>query len=84
MSGESKFAGSVRLYAPFILAFFVFSAVIGAQYLIVQWLITQNHNQEIAEYHGAIIDMNLKLVPLFIVIPWGRSILYRPLEWTTQ
>jgi len=57
LSGESKFAGSVRLYAPFILAFFVFSAVIGAQYLIVQWLITQNHNQEIAEYHGAIREI---------------------------
>jgi len=57
LSGESKFAGSVRLYAPFILAFFVFSAVIGAQYLIVQWLITQSHNQEIAEYHGAIREI---------------------------
>jgi len=53
LSRESKYAGSARLYAPFILAFFVFTAVIGAQYLIVQWLIEQSSKQEIAEYQGA-------------------------------
>jgi len=59
LSVERRYAGSVRLYAPFILAFFVFSAVIGAQYLIVQWLIQQSNNEEISAYHsliGNIID----------------------------
>ncbi|MCD6589019.1 MAG: response regulator [Candidatus Fermentibacteraceae bacterium] len=57
MSGKSKFAGGERLYAPFILAFFVFSVVIGAEYLIVQWLIEQSNKQEIAEYHDAIREI---------------------------
>ncbi|RKZ02520.1 hypothetical protein DRQ21_08355, partial [Candidatus Fermentibacteria bacterium] len=51
---EKKFTGRARLYAPFILAFLVFFAVIGAEYLIVQSLIDQSNQREIDMYHGAI------------------------------
>lgn len=54
MNRERKFKGRARLYAPFILAFLVFSAVIGAEYLIVQSLIDQSNQLEIDMYHGAI------------------------------
>ncbi|MEA3265673.1 MAG: hypothetical protein U9P42_01840, partial [Candidatus Fermentibacteria bacterium] len=53
MKRERKFTGRARLYAPFILAFLVFSAVIGAEYLIVQSLINQSNQREIDMYHGA-------------------------------
>ncbi|MCK5133491.1 MAG: response regulator [Candidatus Sabulitectum sp.] len=53
MIGKSKSTGRARLYAPFILAFFVFFAVIGAEYLIIQSLIDRYHQGEIAMYHEA-------------------------------
>ncbi len=54
MKGKSKFAGRARLYAPSILAIFVFIAVIVAEYLIVQSMIKESREEETQLYHGAI------------------------------
>lgn len=53
MREESPFTSRARLYAPFILAFFVFSAVLGAEYLIVRSLTNRYNQREIEMYHGA-------------------------------
>ena len=54
MKGNSKFTGRARLYAPSILAIFVFIAVLVAEYLIVQSLIQESREDEIQMYHGTI------------------------------
>ena len=54
MSVESKFTGRARLYAPFVLSFLIFCAVIGAEYLIVESLIDRCNQRESSMYHNTL------------------------------
>jgi len=49
--GGAELPGKFKLYVPYILSFIVFSAVLGAEYLIVQTLIGQYEQRETRRYN---------------------------------
>lgn len=51
MNNKKRIPGRVQLYAPFVLALFVFIAILGGEYLIVRSLIQQDYNANIEKYH---------------------------------
>jgi CheY-like chemotaxis protein len=54
LNGQGGKRGKAKLYVPYMFAFIVFSAVIGAEYLIVQTLIGQCEQRETDKYHGTL------------------------------